>query len=331
MAPATLLFFLIFVQSANALNTRRSELQLGFYNSTCPDVEQIVHDVVRNRHFLDPTIAAGLIRLHFHDCFVRGCDASILLDETPSGEPVEKVSVANGYTLHGIEVIDTIKSIIESFCPGTVSCADILAFAARDAAVLAGLQHYPVPSGRRDGTVSRAVETLDLPGPFATVEQLTRNFAKKGFSQSEMVVLSGAHSIGGAHCPSFSGRLYNYTAALPQDPTIETVHAEYLKTKCPDPRTTAAEALEAQKVNFIPAAGTSLDGSYYAEMQMGKGLLASDQVLMTERRTRTVVERMAADRSKWARKFAKAMSKMGLVEVLTGDQGEVRRDCRLVN
>nr|XP_010910913.1 peroxidase 5-like [Elaeis guineensis] len=312
MTPATLLFLFIFV-STNALNISSSDLQLGFYNSTCPQAEQIVHDVVRNRHILDPAIAAGLIRLHFHDCFVRGCDASILLDETPSGEPVEKESPANGSTLRGIEVIDIIKTIIESFCPATVSCADILAFAARDAAVLAGLQHYyPVPSGRRDGTISRAIETLDLPGPFATVEQLTEKFAKKGFSQSEMVILSGAHSIGGAHCPSFDRRLYNYTAALRQDPSIETVHAEYLKTRCPVPTsTTTAEASEAQKVDFIPAAETSLDGSYYAELQMGRGLLASDQVLMTDRRTRTVVERMADDRGRWARKFAKAMAKMG--------------------
>ncbi|EHA8589334.1 putative Peroxidase 5 [Cocos nucifera] len=176
-----------------------------------PQAEQIVHDVVRNRHILDPTIAAGLIRFHFHDCFVRGCDASILLDETPSGEPVEKESPANGSTLHGIEVIDTVKTIIESLCPATVSSTDTLAFAGRDAAILAGLRHYPVPSGRRDGTISRALETLDLPGPFATVEQLTEKFAKKGFSQGEMVILSGAHSIGGAHCPSFDRQLYNST------------------------------------------------------------------------------------------------------------------------
>lgn len=55
-----------------------------------------------------------------------------------------------------------------------------------------GGQSYPVPSGRRDGIVSTSQEALgNLPPPSAELNQMTQAFANKGFTQSEMVALSG--------------------------------------------------------------------------------------------------------------------------------------------
>lgn len=65
------------------------------------------------------------------DGWVQGCDASILLDN-PGGERRSPVSA----TLRGFHVIDDIKAEIERRCPKTVSCADILVAAARDATLM---------------------------------------------------------------------------------------------------------------------------------------------------------------------------------------------------
>ncbi|CAL0310786.1 unnamed protein product [Lupinus luteus] len=73
-----------------------------------------------------------MLRLFSYDCFIQGCDASLLLDDSNSDKngSSEKQAIPN-QTSRGFDKIDMIKEELEQACPGVVSCADILALATR--------------------------------------------------------------------------------------------------------------------------------------------------------------------------------------------------------
>lgn len=113
------------------IGTVEGQTRVGFYSRTCPQAENIVRATVESHYKLNPSIAPGLLRMLSHDCFVRGCDASVLI----SGPNTERAAPPN-LSLRGFEVIDDAKAKLEAGCPSVVSCADILALAARDSVVL---------------------------------------------------------------------------------------------------------------------------------------------------------------------------------------------------
>lgn len=71
----------------------------------------------------------------FFVIYIQGCDASILLDDTSTIDS-EKNAIPNNNSVRGFEVIDQIKKEVDKVCKRpVVSCADILAVAARDSVV----------------------------------------------------------------------------------------------------------------------------------------------------------------------------------------------------
>ncbi|BAC10872.1 putative peroxidase [Oryza sativa (japonica cultivar-group)] len=301
----------------------RGQLQVGFYNTSCPNAETLVRQAVTNAFANDSGIAAGLIRLHFHDCFVRGCDASVLL--TSPNNTAERDAAPNNPSLRGFQVIDAAKAAVEQSCARTVSCADIVAFAARDSVNLTGGVSYQVPSGRRDGNVSVAQDAIDnLPQPTFTAAQLVASFANKSLTAEEMVVLSGAHTVGRSFCSSFLARIWNNTTPI-VDTGLSPGYAALLRALCPsNASATATTAIDVS----TPA---TLDNNYYKLLPLNLGLFFSDNQLRVNATLGASVSSFAANETLWKEKFVAAMVKMGSIEVLTGSQGEVRLNCSVVN
>ncbi|KAL6006620.1 hypothetical protein ACLOJK_032113 [Asimina triloba] len=291
-------------------------------------LQSIVRDEVTKAVQTNPGLAAGLLRMHFHDCFVRGCDGSVLIDSTTNPpNTAEKDAPPNNPRLRGFEVIDNAKERIEAACPRVVSCADVLAFAARDSVVATNGPSYDVPCGRRDGNISLAAEAVaNLPPPFFNVSQLTQSFAGKGLTQDEMVTLSGAHTIGRSHCSSFSSRLYNFNGTGNPDPSLDPAYVQQLKQSCPQGSTDTSLV-----VPLDPISPNVTDNAYYRNVLNSRGLFTSDQALLTDPNTRVLVSQNAFTEPLWRTRFAAAMVKMGAIDILTGDQGEIRLNCRKIN
>ncbi|KAK6789808.1 hypothetical protein RDI58_013608 [Solanum bulbocastanum] len=311
------------------LVSSNAQLQQNFYAKSCPKAEKIILDYVHKHIPNAPSLAAALIRMHFHDCFVRGCDASVLLNFTSStGNQTEKVGVPN-LTLRGFSFIDNVKKIIEDECPGVVSCADIVALVARDSVVVTGGPSWNVPTGRRDGRISNASETLtDIPAPTSNFSTLQNDFAKKGLDLKDLVLLSGAHTIGVSHCSSFSTRLYNFTGTFgTQDPSLDSEYAANLKAnKCKsiNDNTTIVE--------MDPGSFRTFDLSYYKLLLKRRGLFQSDAALTTSTTTKSYIDQLVAGSLKeFYAEFAQSMEKMGRIEVKTGSDGEIRKHCAVVN
>ncbi|KAK8458763.1 hypothetical protein SEVIR_2G001600v4 [Setaria viridis] len=263
-----------------------------------------------------------------HRAWGQGCDGSVLLDSTPANT-AEKDATPN-LTLRGFGSVQRVKDRLEQACPGTVSCADILALMARDAVVLARGPSWPVALGRRDGRVSIANETNQLPPPTANFTRLVQMFAAKGLGVKDLVVLSGGHTLGTAHCNLFSDRLYNFTGAnnlADVDPALDATYLARLRSRCQSlaDNTTLNE--------MDPGSFLSFDASYYRLVAKRRGLFHSDAALLSDPATRAYVQRQATGlfADEFFRDFADSMVKMSTVDVLTGAQGEIRKKCYLVN
>lgn len=248
---------------------------------------------------------------------LQGCDASVLLDDTANFTG-EKGAGPNAGSLRGFGVIDTVKALLEALCPQTVSCADILAIAARDSVVALRGPSWTVQLGRRDSTTaSLSTANTDLPSPASSLSTLLASFSRKGLSTADMVALSGAHTVGQAQCQNFRARIYN-------DTNIDAAFAASRRAGCSASGGGGLAPLDVSTPN-------GFDNAYYGDLVAQRGLLHSDQELFNGGSTDDQVRCYAANPAQFRSDFPAAMVRMGGIGALTGSSGQVRRNCRSVN
>ncbi|KAL6533037.1 Peroxidase 52 [Orobanche minor] len=313
ITPATLLVVVFLLISSSS-----AQLSEKFYANSCPKLLDTVKIAVQSAIDKESRMGASLLRLHFHDCFVKGCDGSVLLDDTSSLKG-EKTAGPNKNSARGFEIVDAIKSAVEKKCPGVVSCADILAIAARDSVVALGGCNWDVKLGRRDARTAdfTAANTSAIPAPTSNISTLIKRFRAVGLSTQDLVTLSGAHTIGNARCTVFRARLYNESNKLDAS----------FRRNCP--RNPGSGDNNLAPLDPTPA---KFDIKYFTDLISNKGLLHSDQQLLSGGSgADSFVKQYSNDQEGFYKEFAAAMIRMGDISPLTGKNGEIRRNCRKVN
>ncbi|KAJ6419673.1 hypothetical protein OIU84_029737 [Salix udensis] len=341
--------FSVFLQRESAMSTQVGVissadelhgLEYDFYRQNCPQAESIVRSTMAKIYSQQNDISFGLLRLLFHDCFIKGCDASVFLDDSNGNKnhSVERQATPNK-TLRGINEIDMIKEELENACPGVVSCADTLALATRDAVVLAGGPFYPIFTGRRDSTQSYFDEAMDeIPKPNDNITQTLFLFSRRGFDERETVNLLGAHNVGKISCDFIRDRLTNFSGTGQPDASVDPNFLNELRLACQDSSSStdhdgtvasmASRAMISQGLSSSVPSGARFDNHYYQNLLKGRGLLFVDQQLMADENTARFVAVYASDDgTTFRRDFSRSMVKMSNLGVLTGTLGQVRNKC----
>ncbi|GAU26827.1 hypothetical protein TSUD_289320 [Trifolium subterraneum] len=213
------------------------------------------------------------------------------------------------------QAIENIRAIIRAQCPRVVSCADILVIAAREAVRQFGGPDFDVPLGRKDNPKFDIDSPDNLPVPFERTDvQLSDFFEPKNFDATDLVALSGAHTFGRAHCST----LFNRT--IDSNPPIDPDFKNQLEATCPEDK-------QLNTVNLDIRTPTKFDNMYYINLLNHQGVFTSDQDLASNPKTKEIVNRFASNQNEFFNKFANAFVKVSQLDVLTGNQGEVRKSC----
>ncbi|KAK6917551.1 hem peroxidase, partial [Dillenia turbinata] len=342
-----------------AITSPASRLSYDFYRNSCPAAEEVVWTMMSQIVSEHKDVPPALLRLFFHDCFIQipcinlvdvfwinaiqGCDGSVLLNSSSNPNSTAERTAIPNRTLRGFNHIDAIKEAVEKICPGVVSCADILALATRDGVVQIGGPYYPVLTGRRDSKISYFNEaTNHIPRPTDNVTQFLRAFAQRGFNARETVALLGAHNIGRMGCGVIRAR-FNFSGTGNPDPSIPADLLNEMRRRCPDQDQVNSEspspapssdssAVPAKSNNNSMPNGEKFDAHFYKNLLKGRGLIFSDQQLTAGGTTSRIVRAYASDdggEQAFRRDFARAMIKLSNLNVLTGDEGEIRLSCSL--
>nr|WMD28279.1 peroxidase 45 [Paeonia lactiflora] len=309
-------------------HTVSGQLRQNYYANICPNVETIVGNVVKTKFQETFVTVPATLRLFFHDCFVQGCDASVIIASSGTNKAEKDHSDNLSLAGDGFDTVIKAKAAVDAdpSCTNKVSCADILALATRDVIALSGGPSYAVELGRLDGFSSTAASVDGkLPQAEFSLNQLNSMFSAHGLSQEDMIALSAAHSVGFSHCNKFANRIYNFSRQNPVDPTLDKEYAVQLQSMCPK----NVDPIIA--IDMDPNTPRTFDNVYFQNLVQRKGLFTSDQVLFEDLRSRPTVNTWANNSAAFQTAFVTAMTKLGRVGVKTGTKGNIRFDCAAFN
>ncbi|TVU40208.1 hypothetical protein EJB05_13659, partial [Eragrostis curvula] len=295
-AAVVAVLVVMIAMGSGGLPAAEAHLQMGAYNKTCPQAEDVVLKEMTAILAKSPDLA--------------GPDS-----------PLNK-------GVRGYEVVDRIKAKLDKACPGVVSCADTLALAARDSIRLTKGPFIPLPTGREDGNKSSAADVaLNTPAPGANITDLLAQFAKFNLTAKDLAVLSGAHTIGKARCATVSPRLYNFGGQnSSSDPTLDANYTSTLRGQC-------KPGDAATLVDLDPDTPSVFDADYYKLVAGKRGLLSTDAALLLDPATGAYVasQANATSSDEFFADFAASFVAMSKIGALTHHKGEIRKVCSKVN
>ncbi|KAH7442878.1 hypothetical protein KP509_02G005500 [Ceratopteris richardii] len=299
-------------------------LARNFYHESCPRAHEIIRSQIVKVIKQNPSEAAGLLRTMFHDCFVQGCDASILLMGPMLSEQFAAPNMRSLRPSTNL-IIDHIKAQLEAACPDVVSCADTLVLSAAIAVQLVGGPHIPVLLGRRDSSSAASVQTVvaNLPSPQFNIFGLKQKFRSHGLNSKDLVALSGAHTFGHAHCRIVGLQL---TPRVSADLDID--FAANLSRICL-PANNPANGAATVHLDFITH--DRFNNNYYKNVLNKVALFHSDAALLEAPDTKDLVQRYAKNEEEFFEQFKVSMLKLSEIGVLTGKNGVIRKKCSVSN
>ncbi|XP_037489493.1 peroxidase 42-like isoform X1 [Triticum dicoccoides] len=315
--------------------TLANGLSYGYHANSCPQLQDIVWPIVESAVLVEVAIAAGLLRIFFHDCFPQGCDASVLLTG-----PNSERDLPPNQTLQprAMQLIEDVRVKVHAACGATVSCADIIALATRDAVFVvrahvgrccctvqrkhlptslakepmqAGesemFYFYDLPLGRFDSLEpANSSAVFDLPQSTADADTLINAFKSRNLEPIDLVALSGAHTVGKAHCSSFNNRF-----------SEDADFARRLAANC------SSDQNRLQDLDVETP--IVLDNQYFKNLMEGKGVFTSDQVLIRDGRTDWAVKGLAENKWWFYNQFRDSLVKLSQYQP-GGNVGEIRRN-----
>ncbi|KAJ1685042.1 hypothetical protein LUZ63_016432 [Rhynchospora breviuscula] len=305
---------------ASSVNkTNNGTLSPDYYANICPNLENLVQGAVRGMMASSLIAAAATLRLFFHDCFITGCDASLLI-QNPNNDDEQHSSENMFLRADGYKTIAAAKAAVDADpqCANKVSCADIMALAARDAVSLSGGPTWKVELGRYDALGARASD-VDLPLTTEDVPALMKRFSAHGLTVDDLVALSGGHTLGATSCVFVNSRIYPTADAF-----LDPGFSSQLQGICPS-------NLDPNTFVFFDQSVASFDNNYFLMVQQRKGVLFSDSALYFDSSSKSIVDKFAADQNAFFTQFISSMVTLGRLGLKTAANGEIRTSCTKPN